>query len=316
MKITGKASKILLCSILSVGMASSALAATDQVELVRHIRASLSSVVLPEMAAQAAQLVKDANKSEKLATAIAVTQQAIQINPALSITVVSEISKAEPKVAAEVALAAARIQPNYITSIAKAAVEAAPSQTSQIVFELCREYPNKFNLVMASAANAAADSQRQVWEGVTQALPGVKSIFEQRGFGLSAQEIININVNVVNSTLAQVNAIAKSISNSLGQINGVNIVSFRTIATAILNGTLNITDSTSISTSVLSLYTSAMVSAGLDPLEAGQRGSASGPNAAADPAVIAANLKASQTSLLVTGAQTFKVTGERVYANP
>lgn len=243
--------RAILCGILTLGTAGTFAAQLEQTD----VRKALQSVVLPEMPVKAAELVKRAPASQRLAIALAVTQQAIALNPSLTVSVVSEVSRAEPSVAGDVAVIAASLQPKNLAAITHAAIKGAPSKHKQIVIALSRANPTEFPKIAGAAQMALPAEQRiNVFHSLAEALPGLRPMLDEKMPTLQqmfANSGVTINVTVVEAALEVVAKQAALIRAEIIQImknNGISEeiankqVSFAAVAKKILERTIPIVD--------------------------------------------------------------------------
>lgn len=245
--------RAILCGILTLGTAGTFAAQLEQTD----VRKALQSVVLPEMPVKAAELVKKAPASQRLAVALAVTQQAIALNPSSTASVVSEVCKAEPSFAGEVAVIAASLQPKSLASITHAAIKGAPSKHKQIVIALSRANPMEFPKVAGAAQMALPAEQRiDVFHSLAEAFPGLKPMLDDKMPTLQqmfANSGVIIQVSVVEASLEVVKRQVEVIRAQITKImtdTGIDPsiankqVSFAAVAKKILSGAIKVSDGT------------------------------------------------------------------------
>ena len=121
-----------------------------------------------ELAVTAAEIVTQAAKKEKEATAVTVVRAAIAKNSASAISVVSSVVKAAPATAPAVAAAAAKLAPDQIEGIACAAALAAPELADKIV---------------AAVAEVDPKAESRVAKAVMLAVPQAEAKIRQRKSG-------------------------------------------------------------------------------------------------------------------------------------
>ena len=116
----------------------------------------LSGVPVPEIPAKAAELVHEADASDRDRIAQDVLRAVSTIaKPGVLPYTVSAICRANPEVAASVVATAIRLQPEDVSVFATAALCAAPGQVEQVVFSACKAAP-------ASCAEVAVVASRQL----------------------------------------------------------------------------------------------------------------------------------------------------------
>jgi hypothetical protein len=254
MKMKRRALRILLCAAIAGGITCSSLATSENAAVTLNIKTALQSVVMPELPVKAASLVTQAKRSDKVATAVIAVREAIRISPALSVSIVSAVSKAEPRVAPEAALIAAGLQPENITAITKAAVVAAPKQVAKIVATLARTYPMSFDKIAIAATMGSPEAADIVWTSLTTALPGLKTLADQnltRFERASAASPVTVTVTVSRITLNQVTAAVEALQAYLlatytqSDLDAAGVPSsFQALATAILTGQIGVSTAT------------------------------------------------------------------------
>ena len=166
---------------LALGLAISAapVASADQDSQVVAFKKTLSNVSSPELPAQAAKLVAQANANEQNSVAVAVVRAAIEKNRASTLFIVSAVAKAVPSVAPVVAATAATMEPKQAGQIAKAAAAAAPSQAAEIVFAICKERPGSYGIVAVGASEAVPAANQEILAAVSRAIPYLKPFIEK-----------------------------------------------------------------------------------------------------------------------------------------
>lgn len=277
MKMKNLVPRAILCSILTLGATSAFAAQSENLD----VRGALRSVVLPEMPVKAAVLVSQAQVSQRLVIALSVVQEANALNPASLVSVVSEICKAEPRVAGDVAVLAASLQPKNLAAITHAAIKSVPEKHNQIVMALSKAYPTELSKMAGAAQLALPAEQRiDVFTSMTEALPGLKSVIDVKNMDILRQMFANggttINVSVVEAALSVVASQATLIRNALIQSlvsSGIDlsiaqeVFSFQAVANKILNQTIPIGEtggndnSAAIETAVAGAFTSEIANA-------------------------------------------------------
>jgi hypothetical protein len=209
-----------LCGLLSMGVVTASAAKSDQID----VRKELQSVVIPEMPVKAVELVKKASSSTKAAVALSVIQESAALNPASLISVVSEIAKAEPKLAGDVAVFAATLQPSQLSAITHAVIKSAPNKQKSIVLALAQAFPMDMPK-MAAAAHLAlpADQGADVFATIIEAYPGLKPALtpgtEVSNLDILRQMLANnpitVTVSILETSLQVVATQVVAIQNSL-----------------------------------------------------------------------------------------------------
>ena len=120
--------KIIFTLAAVAGLAVNALAA----EAIDY-KQTLSSVTVLEMPATAAELVKQAAKTDREVVTSAVVNNAAALKPTALPAVVGAIAKSVPEMAPTAASVAAAAQPKLALDIARAAAASAPEQAVAIV---------------------------------------------------------------------------------------------------------------------------------------------------------------------------------------
>lgn len=149
----------LLAGVLCLAV-SPAQALTEKE--ITSINTTIGSAPAAELAVKAAEMVKQADKKQKEATAVAAVRAAITRNPAIAVTVVSSVVKAAPATAPAVAAAAARLAPTQIEAIAVAAALAAPDKAEMIVAALAEVDPKSEQKIAAAIVPAVPRTEARV----------------------------------------------------------------------------------------------------------------------------------------------------------
>ena len=132
------------------------------------ITQSIKDAPAAELAVTAAEIVTQATKKEKEATAVAVVRAAITRNSASAVSVVSSVVKAAPATAPAVAAAAAKLAPDQIEAIACAAAVLAPELAEKII---------------AAVAEVDPKAEERVAKAVMLAVPQAEARIRQRKTG-------------------------------------------------------------------------------------------------------------------------------------
>jgi hypothetical protein len=142
----------LLAAIASFAVApASALTSREAKEL----KATILSVPVPEMPAKGAELVTNASKENREATALTVVKAVVFKHKAAAPLVVSAISKVAPDLAPAVSAAAVEISSEQAVSIAKAAAFQAPAHANEISAKVMQAAPAQSRFVAASLSSSA-----------------------------------------------------------------------------------------------------------------------------------------------------------------
>jgi len=146
---------------ISSSYASNADAKDNQVNpKIEAIQASLKDLPAVEIPAQAAKLVKEADKASQLETAKAVLQGVLAQRPQMVVQLVASLVKAAPETAPGVTSLAVSIVPQFADVIIRAAVISAPKYASEIAVAATQVFPdNKADIVklVSVAVPASAD---------------------------------------------------------------------------------------------------------------------------------------------------------------
>ena len=172
-------SKIILAGLLATALPLvNILAGTDNEAQIKAFKNSFSRVPAPEIAAQAATLVKTAKADDQTAAAISAVQAAMQVNPASTIAVVGAIARVAPATAPSVAKTAAFASPKSASAIAKAAAAAAPDYADKIVYAICKELPKQYSEVALAVSQAVPEASKKILAALVEAIPSLKSSLE------------------------------------------------------------------------------------------------------------------------------------------
>jgi hypothetical protein len=141
---------------------------------------ALSRVPVPEMPAQAAELVAAATELDRETTAAAVMRAvATTARPGVMPYVVSAICQRTPRVAGTVVATAIQLHPDDELTFCQAALCAAPDQVGPVVTVACTAAPNSFANVAAIAHHLDPSADPLILDSLTNALPAVKPYLDQ-----------------------------------------------------------------------------------------------------------------------------------------
>jgi len=138
---------------------------------VRAIKKAVANVPTAEVAAKAAQIVVQANASEKRDVAVVTVREIVSNKPSTVLAVVAAVSKAAPEVSPAVAAEAARICSEQSPEIARAAATSAPGQADEIAAAVAKVTPNSATTVTRTVAFVVPDQSAKVVETVSKAVP-------------------------------------------------------------------------------------------------------------------------------------------------
>lgn len=159
--------RILACTVTLVWACSSQLVAKNASE-------TLSGVPAPEIAAKAADLVKNVALDERSETTKEVVAAAVQLRPTSATAVVASIAKITPEQAATAAATAAKAQPTQVAAIVRAACASTPGQVKPIVIAVCKELPKQAKVIAVAAAQAVPGQEKEILAAVATAVPSLK----------------------------------------------------------------------------------------------------------------------------------------------
>jgi len=132
---------------------------------VAAIQKALVMAPAAEIGAKAAELVRQAGKTDREEVALTAVREIVSKRPATVVAVVGSISKIAPEVSAAVAAEASKLAPNQALDIAKAAAANAPAQADSIAAAVAKVAPNS---IASSTRDAAIvpEQSKQVVENV------------------------------------------------------------------------------------------------------------------------------------------------------
>ncbi len=178
--------KIICWLILAVLTPASAFA--DGVTNTTNFAAILQSTPSAEMPARAAELVVQADATNRLQTSIGVVKSAVGLNPAAVLAVVGSIAESAPVTAATVAETAAALEPDSARSIARAAAASVPAAAGAIVEAVCRVNPADYQGIGLAVARVAPGLDGQILAGVAAGIPELKWEIEEKLAGYRGLE--------------------------------------------------------------------------------------------------------------------------------
>jgi hypothetical protein len=167
----------VLLAALSFVAAPSASAISRQD--VQAIKEAVANVPAAEVAAKAAQIVRQANDADRQDVAVATVREVVTQRPATVLAVVAAVSKAAPSASAAVAAEAARIVTDKAPEIAQVAATNAPAQADQIAAAVAKVAPKSATDVTRSVASVVPDQTAKVVEKVVASVPAAQAGINQ-----------------------------------------------------------------------------------------------------------------------------------------
>jgi hypothetical protein len=174
-----KSAKLLLGTILAVGMLWSANAFAQNTVKTNQYLQLLRNVSVLELPAQAAKMIHEAKAENRSTVTVEVIAAISVIKPAAVPAVVGTVAQNEPEQAATAAAAAIEYQPDLAPAVVRAATVSVPKQVSAIVIAACGRAPSQYQRIAIAAAEAAPTASPQILNGVAAAIPALKSAIEQ-----------------------------------------------------------------------------------------------------------------------------------------
>jgi len=142
------------------------------------IKLALKGVPTIEMPAKAAEIVCAAAGRQRSAVTLEVVRSGLELNPALTSSLVAAISKASPDVANIAAGKAAEIDPRQAVEIALAATHAAPRKAGKIVAAVCRAVPSRYRDVAVAVAQICPSGSKEILQAVASVFPDLNEAIE------------------------------------------------------------------------------------------------------------------------------------------
>jgi translation initiation factor IF-3 len=142
---------------------------------VASIKKTVANVPVPEWAATAADLVKQAPAADKEAVATTAVRTIVTKSAAVAATVVASIAAVEPEVAPAAAAAAAELAPDQAEKIAKAAALAAPKVADKIAAAVAKTNKRHAARIARAVMSALPKSATQIADAVIAVVPESKS---------------------------------------------------------------------------------------------------------------------------------------------
>lgn len=233
MKVNHLAAKTIMGVVLSFGLVSGlqAVEAPRAQEIVK----ALKSTVRVEIPAKVVALIAQSEEQDREQAAFIAIREAIRLSPKAAATIVGQVAKAYPELAANAAVVAAHLEPSQLMAIAHAAAVSAPEQAELIVKALNKSNPMKFKETAYSVALGAPAKSGLVFDATMEALPGLRhsiqtastdaivessSIFRSDISAASAATVpvVGVNVTIFHRSLARILSEAASIFDRLGAL--------------------------------------------------------------------------------------------------
>jgi hypothetical protein len=180
-KINNLVSSVALIAGLAVSPCAFALSSAD-------VSKDLAGLTAQELPAKAAGLVAKVAAADKQDVAVAVVKAAIGLNPAGSVTIVSQVARENPTTAPAVAVTAVTLQHKRIGMIAKAAATAAPSEAAKIVAALIKEFPRDYGVIALAVSEGAPKARREILAVVADNVPALQPYIQATLANFSATD--------------------------------------------------------------------------------------------------------------------------------
>jgi hypothetical protein len=139
------------------------------------IKKAVVEVPAAEVAARAAQIVKQASKADRKDVALATIREIVSSRPATIVQVVAAIAKTAPELSVAVAGEAAKLATDQSAEIAKAAATGAPSQADQIAAAVAKVAPGSAVKVTQAVASLVPEQASAISEAVVASVPTAQS---------------------------------------------------------------------------------------------------------------------------------------------
>jgi hypothetical protein len=167
----------VLLAALSLFAAPSASAITQQD--VQAIKNAVADVPAAEVAAKAAQFVRQATPAERQDVALAMIREIVAKKPATVLAAVAAISKAAPETSAAVAAEAARLSIDQAAAIAKAATLGAPAEAEKIAAAVAKVSPKSATEITRMVASLVPDQTATIMKEVGASVPSAQTAISQ-----------------------------------------------------------------------------------------------------------------------------------------
>jgi hypothetical protein len=172
-----KRTKLFLATLIAaVAFVSSAHALPEAT--VASLKKAVATLPVPELAAKAAEAVKETKAQDRQEMALTAVRTIISQKPASAPAVVAAIAKAAPEVSAAAAAEAARLSPEQSVAIAKAAAFAAPVHADKIAAAVASVTPKTARAVTHAVVMAVPSAAPQIVEDVIAAVPAARTQIE------------------------------------------------------------------------------------------------------------------------------------------
>lgn len=135
---------------------------------------AMMGVRVPELAAKAAVLVKQADIGDREAIAVAVVEYVAKAYPAAVKSVISSIAKAEPSLAPKIAARAAELLPQDSVALASAAALGAKQFAPQVAASVAKANPKMAPEVTETVILAVPQEAVRTADAVAAAVPSAK----------------------------------------------------------------------------------------------------------------------------------------------
>jgi hypothetical protein len=162
----------VLLAALSFFAAPSASAMPESQALA--IKKIVADVPAAELAAKAANLVVQADKTDRQEVAVTTVREIAAKRPATIVAVVGAISKAAPDLSPVVAAEAAKLVAERAPEIAKAATAGAPAEADQIAAAVAKVTPKSAAKVAGAVVTVVPDQSTKVVDAVLNLVPSAR----------------------------------------------------------------------------------------------------------------------------------------------
>jgi hypothetical protein len=138
------------------------------------IKKIVADVPAAELAAKAANLVVQADKTDRQEVAVTTVREIAAKRPATIVAVVGAIAKAAPDLSPVVAAEAAKLVAERAPEIAKAATAGAPAQADQIAAAVTKVSPKSAVKVTSAIVAVVPDQTTRVVDAVVSLVPSAR----------------------------------------------------------------------------------------------------------------------------------------------
>jgi hypothetical protein len=163
---------VLLAALSFVAAPSANALSRSQVVAIKKV---VADVPAAEVAARAADLVSQADKTDRKDIALATVREIVSKRPSTLIAVVAAIAKAAPEVSVAVATEAAKLAGDQAAAIARAASSGNPAQAEKIASEVAKVAPSSATKITRAVAGVVPDQSVRIVETVVASVPAAQT---------------------------------------------------------------------------------------------------------------------------------------------